>query len=376
MSVHALACVLGDGRRNGNPSRSASKGSARLVLLAIANYANDYGMCWPKIAESVAPAANVHRATVIRHLDELIVLGELRMFRRGHYQSPAFVMTIVDHPLTTQEIVEALVEIDGQADWRERLIDPTTGEASEVPVPGQGSLLSQRSSQIATISENDTIVSPTDKRQASDLGDQAETDRENSLSGSSKDIVADRDNISEIVADGDKIVATGAEIVALARRSSEPSENHQRTSTSTTTTITPGTNDLVADRDDLSGSGGDELPELEPVRWARRWCELTDKTFTPQVRRRYSEQVAEYLGAGGVINEAFIRRASEAGIIEPSGWGFLPASTTTLVLEDCDACDGQRLRGMLPSGELCDYDHPEADTLVPCPSCRRSEALT
>lgn len=56
---------------------SASRGNARLVLLALADQANDDGECWPKI-EQIAKRCLLDRATVHRQLAKLRdELGEL-----------------------------------------------------------------------------------------------------------------------------------------------------------------------------------------------------------------------------------------------------------------------------------------------------------
>lgn len=68
MSIYAIAAVW---------RHSQSEGYARLVLLALANWANtDTAEAWPSVA-TLASMANVGRRTVQRSLGELEELGEL-----------------------------------------------------------------------------------------------------------------------------------------------------------------------------------------------------------------------------------------------------------------------------------------------------------
>ncbi len=347
MSVHALSCILGTGSEEG---RSRSDGYARLVFLGVANRADDHGFAWPKIRD-LAKAAKVHRSTVNRRLDELITAGELRMFTRGHYQSPAFVMTIVDHPLSSQQIAERLVELDPRAEWRERVIDPA-GEVAEVAVPVQQSL-AERSSQSATISENDTTVSIDPDQQAADQGKQPDRGREKARSAGPGEIVAERDNLREIVADSDEIVADGNEIVAVARRSSEPSENRQRTTT--------------ADADPDGGGGWEDDPE----EIARRWCDLTGRRFVGKIAEIYPRQVARFLAEHPPPSDEFLARAHGEGIKHPSGWMFVSGAAGDInsgrQLPDCDRCGNHRFLAVLANGHLVDVDSAEDyDTLAHC----------
>lgn len=66
MSVESLAAVL---------HHSRAKGTAKLVLVGIANHDGDGG-AWPTIA-TLARYANVHERNVQRAIDKLVSLGEL-----------------------------------------------------------------------------------------------------------------------------------------------------------------------------------------------------------------------------------------------------------------------------------------------------------
>lgn len=61
---------------------SQSKGVARLVLLIIADIANDEGEAWPG-SELIAKKANIERQNVPRAIRELVKLGELTVITRG-----------------------------------------------------------------------------------------------------------------------------------------------------------------------------------------------------------------------------------------------------------------------------------------------------
>lgn len=65
MSVQAIAWVL-----DGHPS----KGAQRLVMIALANHANDEGECWPKVA-TIAREANLNEQHTRRCLADLEAAG-------------------------------------------------------------------------------------------------------------------------------------------------------------------------------------------------------------------------------------------------------------------------------------------------------------
>lgn len=61
MSWHATSAVK---------RHSEARGGARLLLLILADYANDWGMCWPKV-ETLAHGCRVDVRTVTRNIDVL-----------------------------------------------------------------------------------------------------------------------------------------------------------------------------------------------------------------------------------------------------------------------------------------------------------------
>lgn len=72
MSVEAMAVVL---------HHSQSSGTAKIVLLGIANHDGDGG-AWPAI-DTLAKYARVDRRNVQRALERLVALGEIKIVRNG-----------------------------------------------------------------------------------------------------------------------------------------------------------------------------------------------------------------------------------------------------------------------------------------------------
>lgn len=72
MSVESIAVAL---------HHSRSTGTAKLVLIGIANHDGDGG-AWPSV-DTLARYANVHRRNVQRALDTLVSLREIEIIRQG-----------------------------------------------------------------------------------------------------------------------------------------------------------------------------------------------------------------------------------------------------------------------------------------------------
>ena|ERR1700676_1484656 len=93
MSCEAVKWVL----RN-----SKAKGSARLVLLSIAEHADRNGeRAWPSIA-TISRETGVHRASVFRSLIVLVQIGEVEMVRSGggrHSQTNHYRLKLVSPQL-------------------------------------------------------------------------------------------------------------------------------------------------------------------------------------------------------------------------------------------------------------------------------------
>ena len=62
---------------------SQQTGSGLLVLLAIADHANDDGICWPSVAR-LARKARVSERQCQRLISQLVDAGELAVERGGH----------------------------------------------------------------------------------------------------------------------------------------------------------------------------------------------------------------------------------------------------------------------------------------------------
>ena len=62
---------------------SKAKGTARLVLLAIADHCNPTGVAWPSLSR-LAQYVNVDRRNVIAAINKLVEIGELERVQKGH----------------------------------------------------------------------------------------------------------------------------------------------------------------------------------------------------------------------------------------------------------------------------------------------------
>lgn len=73
MSIQAVAWVL---------DHSESRGVDRLVLISLANHANQDGMCWPA-QRTVAKEAGIGNGTVANAVSRLVELGEIEVVENG-----------------------------------------------------------------------------------------------------------------------------------------------------------------------------------------------------------------------------------------------------------------------------------------------------
>lgn len=99
MSIQAVSWVL---------EHSEARGLARLVLIALANHADDRRECWPS-SNALAHEARVSRATVFRALDELVALGEVEKVENGSARGRANRYRIIhnqSHRETNQSHIE------------------------------------------------------------------------------------------------------------------------------------------------------------------------------------------------------------------------------------------------------------------------------
>lgn len=123
---------------------SKSKGSDRLVLIAIAWYANDAdGLAWPAI-ETIAERAGVSAATVYRCLDKLAdELHELQVHKNeGPRGTHVYRMTVADgeqmellatsQSASTSQSATPLADCEDLSDCNPNLV-PSTSYEGEVP---------------------------------------------------------------------------------------------------------------------------------------------------------------------------------------------------------------------------------------------------
>lgn len=66
--------------------QSTGSASAKVVLLILANRANEVGICWPGYT-SIGDQAELHRSTVIRHINHLEKNGFIRVENRPKMQT-------------------------------------------------------------------------------------------------------------------------------------------------------------------------------------------------------------------------------------------------------------------------------------------------
>lgn len=104
MSTHVTARVW---------KRSRSKGSARLVLLYLADIADEYGYCWPKV-DTIAAAANISERQARAAIAALEADGEVGLIAgqgRGHMSVYAVLAGLDPH-----ECAAVLAGLEGKAE--------------------------------------------------------------------------------------------------------------------------------------------------------------------------------------------------------------------------------------------------------------------
>lgn len=124
---------------------SEAVGTSRFVLLVLANYADNYGLCWPRI-EQLAEDCRIDERTIRRHLRELAEEGHLWSFRR-HRRSNVYVLRLDGLDAFDDEHFERLRELHVseekvlefiRADCPDRnpsLFGHATGESIRATVP-------------------------------------------------------------------------------------------------------------------------------------------------------------------------------------------------------------------------------------------------
>lgn len=88
-------------------SRSTHSGTELLLLLAIADFADDHGTAWPSV-ETLARKARTTRRHVQRLLGRLVDSGELRVTRRSR--------STTSHGVSATHLYQVLVAVDNWGD--------------------------------------------------------------------------------------------------------------------------------------------------------------------------------------------------------------------------------------------------------------------
>ena len=110
--------------------RSKSKGSQRLVMLSLAEHADETGSCWPSI-KRISERTNVSKRQVIRALSELVGMGEISHIPgdgRGNYSKyEILIMSVKDDTMSPIEeaIKGDICDIKGDT-MSERVTNATT----------------------------------------------------------------------------------------------------------------------------------------------------------------------------------------------------------------------------------------------------------
>lgn len=122
-------------RLNAVWEHSISTGSARLVLLTLADRADDDGLCWPGMGY-LSHRAKIRRSNIPRVIDDLQDLGELLVFMRDRRRSNLYIVTVQLSPWRFVAAVDRAADMG--AGW-------TRGsEGLLVPVPVLDQVFSPR----------------------------------------------------------------------------------------------------------------------------------------------------------------------------------------------------------------------------------------
>jgi hypothetical protein len=95
--------------------RSRARGNARLVLLAIASYANDEGKAWPGI-DTLSQDTNLTRRSVIRSFKPLVQLKELTIVRQTRRPNLYYIHLPSSRPQNDRAQPTRKGDISGQTD--------------------------------------------------------------------------------------------------------------------------------------------------------------------------------------------------------------------------------------------------------------------
>jgi Helix-turn-helix domain len=125
VSIQAVGWVL---------QHSRAKGVTRLVLISLANHANDQSMCWPS-QRTIAREAGIGKGTVSLAIDRLLEMGELTIvLKGGSHSSTRYRLGYPQPENFAHQVGEAGPEM-GAA--------PTPGPRA-APTPGVGRTINNR----------------------------------------------------------------------------------------------------------------------------------------------------------------------------------------------------------------------------------------
>lgn len=149
MSIKRMACVF---------EQSTHKGAPYYTLLALANFANDDGYCWPSMA-TIAFHARISRSTAFEAVDKLLESGELIKLTSGHTgKNNEYIVTV---GLTEHEVKQSVKHYTRPDSGRVQYSDPsgnrtTPVRESDYPRPAAG--LPPSGNRTPTISNHQETV--------------------------------------------------------------------------------------------------------------------------------------------------------------------------------------------------------------------------
>lgn len=114
-----------------------AKGNDRLILLALADWANDNGWSWYP-ADELAAKTRMNRATVFRRLDVLEESGLVERFRRGRTLTTVYRVAVPWADVTTYPLPDAPAEVKSQIETSVKSQNATSEVAPVRPVKSHG----------------------------------------------------------------------------------------------------------------------------------------------------------------------------------------------------------------------------------------------
>ena len=128
---------------------SKASGSDLLMLLALADYANERGYCWPSI-DTLAQKMRSNRATVMRVAKRLEKLGELYVLHRRNAGNKYIVLLGVAEELAQQAMIADCGLSQAEAELAIKACKSLREDKSQVATYSISSKMIQNKSQLAT----------------------------------------------------------------------------------------------------------------------------------------------------------------------------------------------------------------------------------